>query len=106
MSVFQNDFHIGVQADGDIFGWYTLHIQQLDVRAQDHPRCSAGAAFQGVALASPTVNCDVHAEVEVEADSSYNFISTVDISILQQMAEFDTQYKYHSSLHGCSLNSS
>ncbi len=65
MSVFQNDFHIGVQADGDIFGRYTLHVQQLDVRAQDHPRCSAEAAFQGVA--SPTVDCGVHAEVEVQA---------------------------------------
>lgn len=67
MSVFQNDFHIGLQADGDIFGRYTQHIQQLDVRAPDHPRCSARAAFQGVALASPTVDCDVHAEVEAQA---------------------------------------
>lgn len=31
---------------------HAVHIQQLDVRAQDHPRRSAGAAFQGVALAS------------------------------------------------------
>lgn len=30
MFFFQNDFHIGLRADGDIFGWYTL--QQLEVR--------------------------------------------------------------------------
>lgn len=32
MFVFWNDFHMGLQADGDIFGRYTLHIQQLDFR--------------------------------------------------------------------------
>lgn len=50
MFVFHNDFHIGLQADGDVF--WPVHSVHAAAGCQDHPRRGAGAAFKGVASAA------------------------------------------------------